>query len=171
MQPMTRLFSLILTVICFQVHRQKYLDNSVNTIKLRDPKTVEKTFGEDVNYLDKDSDQTEVANIDGKQILTMIFHPGGTINEFSEFKVSYNSKNSKPKLKIETKDFETAKKVKLGLTEKQVKKLLGPPTKRTTDNGLEIWTYESKTEDDLYFGRYDFKDGRLIQFWFGEEYP
>jgi hypothetical protein len=101
----------------------------------------------------------------------MIFHPGGTINEFSEIKVSYNSKDSKPKLKIKTKDFETAKKIKLGLTEKQVEKLLGPPAKRTTDKGLKIWTYESKTEDDLYFGRYHFKDGRLIQFWFGEEYP
>ena len=62
-----------------------------------------------------------------------------------------------------------AKKIKLRLTENQVKSKLGTPSQTSTDNGLTIWRYE-KT-DDLYFGRYDFKDGRLIQFWFGDDYP
>lgn len=169
---MKRLVSLFtLTIICFQVQGQTYRDNGVNTLKLRDAKTIENTFGRGVNYLEKNSEQMQVANSDGTQVLTMIMHPGGTINEFSEFKVCYNSTNETPKLKIETKDFETGRKIKLGLTRKQVEKILGPPTNKTIHKGLKIWRYETKDEDDLYFGRYDFKNGRLIQFWFGDEYP
>jgi len=147
----------------------KYRDNGVNGIKLRDPKTVAKVLGDGINYLDKDDDEKEVVNGDAKQLLTMIFHPGGTINEFCEFRVSYNTENLKTKCKIDDKDFITERKIKLGLTEQQVKNKLGTPSEITTDKGLIIWRYEKK--DDLYFGRYDFKDGRLIQFWFGEEYP
>ena len=99
----------------------------------------------------------------------MIFYPGGTIKDFYAFRVNYNPKNIRPNLKIETKDFVTGKGIKLGLTENQVKTKLGTPSKKSVENGLTIWRYEMK--DDLYFGRYDFKDGRLIQFWFGEEYP
>jgi hypothetical protein len=176
MQPMMRLLTILtLTVIHFQVFGQKtdlkYLDNSVNEITLRTPETVENVFGQDKNYVDQDDDQTEVVNNDGKQLLTMIFYPGGTINDFYAFRVSYNTRDLKPNLKIETKDFVTGKNIKLGLTENQVKNTLGTPTKIATENGLTIWRYETEEKDDLYFGRYDFRDGKLIQFWFGEEYP
>jgi hypothetical protein len=171
---MNRLLTIVpLTLICFhalgQLTDQKYRDNSVNGLKLRDPDTVEKVFGKGKNYVDPDDDETEVFNGDGKQLLTMVFYPGGTINDFYAFRVNYNPKNLKTNLKIETKDFVTGKGIKLGLTENQVKSKLGAPSKKLVENGITIWRYEMK--DDLYFGRYDFKDGRLIQFWFGEEYP
>jgi hypothetical protein len=176
MEPMKRLLTILtLTVIHFQVLGQKtdlkYLDNSVNKIKLRTPETVENLFGLGKNYVDQDDDETEVVNNDGKQLLTMIFYPGGARNDFYAFRVSYNTKDLKPNLKIETKDFVTGKNIKLGLTEDQVENKLGTPTKISTENGLIIWTYETEKNDDLYFGRYEFKDGKLIQFWFGEEYP
>jgi len=174
MQPMNILLTILtLTLICSQafgqVIDQKYRDNAVNEIKLRAPETVEKVLGKGRNYVDQDEDETEIVNGDGKQLLTMIFYPGGTTNDFYAFRVEYNSKELKPNLKIQTKDFVTGKKIKLGLTESEVKSKLGTPSQISTDNGLTIWRYEKK--DDLYFGRYDFKDGRLIQFWFGEEYP
>jgi hypothetical protein len=140
------------------------VDNSVNEIKLRTPDTVDRAFGQGKNYADQSDDETEVINSDGKQLLTMIFYPGGTINDFYAFRVSYNAKDLKPNLKIPTKDFVTGKKIKLGLTENQVKKTLGTPTKIETENGLTIWTYKIDDKDDLYLGRYDFKDGKLIQF-------
>jgi hypothetical protein len=176
MQPVKRLLT-ILTLTIFYSHvlgqttDPKYRENTVNQIKLRDPETVEKVLGKGKNYVDQDDDETEIINGDGKQLLTMIFYPGGTTNDFYAFRVEYNTGDSKPNLKIETKDFVTAKKIKLGLTENQVKSKLGTPSKKETNGGVTIWRYETGIEDDLYFGRYDFKDGRLIQFWFGERYP
>jgi uncharacterized protein YpmB len=176
MQPMKILLTILtLTIVYTQALGQKadpkYLDNSVNEIKLRTPETVEKVFGQGKNYVDQNDDETEVVNDDGKQLLTMIFYPGGTTNDFYAFRVSYNTKDLKPNLKIKTKDFVTGKNIKLGLTENQVESKLGAPIKISTENGLTIWNYETEDKDDLYFGRYDFKDGKLIQFWFGEEYP
>jgi hypothetical protein len=174
MQPMKILLTILTLTILYshvlgQTTDPKYRDNAVNGIKLRDQETVEKVFGKGKDYVDQDDDETEVVNGDGKQLLTMIFYPGGTTNDFYAFRVEYNTKDLKPNLKIDSKDFVTAKKIKLGLTEIQVKSKLGPPSQTSTDNGLTTWRYEKK--DDLYFGRYDFKDGRLIQFWFGDDYP
>lgn len=171
---MKRLLTILtLTILYSHVLGQKadpkYQDNAVSGIKLRDQETVEKVFGKGKNYVDQDDDETEVVNGDGKQLLTMIFYPGGTTNDFYAFRVEYNTKDLKPNLKIDTKDFITAKKIKLGLTEIQVKSKLGTPSQTSTDSGLTIWRYEKK--DDPYFGRYDFKDGRLVQFWFGYDYP
>ncbi len=144
-------------------------ENSVSNIKLRNPASVEKVLGKGINYLNEDDDETEVINSDGKQLLTMIFNPGGTINEFSSFRVEYNSENLQLNLKVKKREFVTGKDVRLGLTEDQVENKLGTPTNRSSNNGLTIWRYEC--EDDLYFGHYDFLDGRLVRFWFGFEYP
>lgn len=164
---------IILTIICTPVFGQKalpkYVENGVSGIKLRDQETVEKVLGKGKNYVDQNDNKTDVINDDGKQLLTMIFYPGGTINEFYAFKVQYNTEQLKPELKIETKDFVTSKKIRLGMTEKQVKIKLGAPAIIMTEEGLTIWTYYNKV--DLYFGRYDFRNGYLIQFWFGEDYP
>jgi len=148
-----------------------YRDNSVNEIKLRTPETVEKVLGQGKKFVDQNDHEMEVANGDGKQLLTLISYPGGTTNEFYAFRVEYNTNHIKTTLKIETKDFVTGRHIKLGLTENQVKSKLGAPSETTSENGLKIWNYKSKDEDDLYFGRYAFKDAKLIQFWFGDEYP
>ena len=116
MQPMKRLLTILtLTIICSQVLGQttdaKYRDKSVNEIRLRDPETVEKVLGKGKNYVDQDDDETEVGNSDGQQLLTMIFYPGGTTNDFYAFRVEYNTKDLKPNLKIQTKDFVTGKKI------------------------------------------------------------
>jgi hypothetical protein len=140
-------------------------------MQLRTPKTVEKVLGQGKNYIDPNDDETEVVTENGRQLLIMIFYPGGTINEFYAFLVSYNTKHLNPNLKIKTKDFVTGKNIKLGLTQSQVKSRLGTPSKITGDNGLTIWNYKTEDKANLYFGRYDFKNGKLIQFWFGEEYP
>jgi len=174
-QKHVKRFLTILALIAYsQVLAQKtnpaYLDNSVSGIKLRSQKTVEEIFGQGKNYIDQD-DETEVANKDGTQLLVMIFNPGGAINEFYSFRVSYNVRNLTPSLKIKTKRFITGKHIRLGLTERQVKSKLGIPTKIRTDNSLTIWNYEATDKDGLYFGQYDFKDGKLVQFWFGEDYP
>lgn len=176
MQPMKRFLTILtLTIIYSQTSGQKvdakYVDNSVNEINLRTPETVVRALGHGKNYMDESDYETEVINSDGKQLLTLIFYPGGTINDFYAFRVSYNTKDLEPTLKIQTQDFVSGKNIKLGLTENQVKKILGKPAKIKTKNGLTIWTYETGDMDDLYFGRYDFKDGKLIQFWLGEEYP
>jgi hypothetical protein len=176
MQPMKTLAIILTLTISYaqtwgQNSAPKYMDNSVNEIKLRTPESVEKVLGHGKDYVDQNDQETDVVNEDGSQILTMIFYPGGTINDFYGFRVSYNTKDLKPSLKIKTKDFVTEKGIKLGLTEKQVKSKLGTPPKIKAENGLTVWWYEIEDSEDLYFGRYDFKDGRLVQFWFGDDYP
>ncbi|MGC3943796.1 MAG: hypothetical protein QM762_04515 [Chryseolinea sp.] len=149
----------------------KYRDSSVSGIKLRNSESVEKMLGRGRNYQDPNVDETQVVNADGRQILTMIFYPGGTVNEVYAFRVSYNTENIHSDLKLAVSYFESGRKIKLGLTVEEVKSKLGTPSKVEIENGLTIWTYKSEIKDDLYFGRYDFRDEKLVQFWFGEEYP
>jgi hypothetical protein len=88
-----------------------------------------------------------------------------------EFKVRWNTSKIKPALIHESRNFVTRNKIRLGLTEKQLENKLGPPMHKSVENGITIWKYGEKGKDELYFGRYDFEGGRLIQFWFGEAYP
>ena len=166
---------LTFTIICSQSSGQSnqagFIDSSVNKIKLRTPGSVENVFGRGKNYVDQVDDETDVITSDGKQLLTMVFHPGGTSNDFYEFRVAYNTKDIRPELRISSNQFLTGKNISLGLTKRQVKKILGRPARIKTENGVTIWTFETSNKDDRYFGRHDFKDGKLIQFWFGEEYP
>lgn len=164
-------FTIIYAQTSGQGSQANFIDYSVNKIKLRTPETVENVFGRGKNYVDQADDETDVITSDGKQLLTMVFHPGGTINDFHEFRVAYNTKDIRPELRISSNRFVTGKNITLGLTKRQVKTILGRPARIKTENGVTSWTFETGNKDDRYFGRYDFKDGKLIQFWFGEQYP
>lgn len=150
--------------------KQKYYDSTLNGIRLRDPRTVEKVFKTTDNLIDPNDDQTEVTNEQGNQLLTMYFLPGDVINQFSQFKVEYNSQNKTTDLKLGEKEFVTGKGIRLGTTEKELIKVLGQPKEKRNESGLTIYLYRQEGEG-LYFGNYYFQGGRLIRFWFGEEYP
>ncbi|HEY5749434.1 MAG TPA: hypothetical protein VIU12_25375 [Chryseolinea sp.] len=121
------------------------------------------------NIVDNESEKAEVVNETGDQLLTMTFHPGDVVNQFSEFKVEYNSEKRAPKLKIRQKEFRTGKGIRLGTTEKQLTQALGNPKEKKKQG--DYWICYYKQDDGLYFGHYYFQNGKLVKFWFGEEYP
>lgn len=150
--------------------KQKYYDSTLNKIRLRDPRTIEKVFETTDNLIDSKDEQTEVTNEKGNQLLTMVFLPGDVVNQFSQFKVEYNSLNKVTDLRLKEKEFVTGKGIKLGTTEKELIKALGQPKEKREENGVTVYLYRQESEG-LYFGNYYFKGGQLIKFWFGEEYP
>jgi hypothetical protein len=138
-------------------------------MRLRDVQSVEKVIGTNDNMIDSQDEQTEVITINGDQLLTMTFHPGDVVNQFSQFKVEYNSKRKRSNYKIRDEEFLSGKGIKLGINEQKLVAALGQPREKKTDNDFVVYHY--KQEDGLYFGNYWFKNGRLARFWFGEEYP
>lgn len=102
------------------------------------------------------------------------------INEFSEFQVRYyNSVNQD--LKITQKNiFESENKIKLGITVGDLRSIKGEPykitTKQTTCFYYKIDDYENseflnRYNYPSYYANYEFKNGYLIEFSFGFEYP
>jgi hypothetical protein len=148
--------------------RPAFYDSTINGLHLRDPASIERIMGITDNIVDKDSERAEVVNESGNQLLTMLFHPGDVINQFSEFMVEYNTERKLPELRMHEKEFMTGKGIRLGITKKQLLETLGEPKEKKQD----AWLYYYKQENGLlYFGNYYFKDEMLDGFWFGEEYP
>lgn len=152
-----------------RLKKQTYYDSTLNGMRLRDVQSVEKVIGTKDNMIDSQDERTEVININGDQLLTMTFHPGDIVNQFSQFKIEYNSKKVKSIYKIGDKEFVSGKGIRLGINEQKLVAALGQPKEKKADNGFVVYHY--KQEDGLYFGHYWFKNGRLERFWFGEEYP
>jgi len=149
-------------------YRPQFYDSTINGLQLRDPASIERIMGIADNIVDKETERAEVINETGNQLLTMIFHPGDIVNQFSEYKVEYNKERKLPKLRINEKEFVTGKGVRLGLTKEQLSEALGKPNEKKEDT----WMYYYKQGNGLlYFGSYYFQDGMLAEFWFGEEYP
>lgn len=74
-----------------QLKNRLYYDSTLNHMRLRDVQSVEMVIGTKNNMIDSEDDETEVINTNGEQLLTMIFHPGDIVNQFSQFKIEYNS--------------------------------------------------------------------------------
>lgn len=119
--------------------------------------------------VDRQDEQTDVISVNGDQLLTMTIHPGDLVNQFSQFKVEYNINKVKSIYRIPDKEFVSGKGLKLGIDEQKLVAALGQPKEKKTESGVIVYYY--KQEDGLYFGHYWFKNGRLVKFWFGEEYP
>ncbi len=145
---------------------KKFYDPTLNGLRLRDPASIERIMGMTDNIVGGNN-ETEVINESRSQLLTMVFLPGDTVNQFSEFRVEYNSKWKLPKLKIDEREFVTGKGVRLGITEDQLLQALGEPKERKKEG---YWMYYYKHQNRYYFGNYVFEDGRLVMFLFGEEY-
>jgi hypothetical protein len=150
-------------------HRPQFYDSTINGLRLRDPASIERIMGITDNIVDNETEQAEVVNESGNQLLTLIFHPGDVVNQFSEFKVEYNTGRKLPKLRINEKEFITDKGIRLGITKEQLLKVLGQPKEKKQG---DCWMYYyTQGNGLLYFGNYYFEDGMLDGFWFGEEYP
>ncbi|MBD3271236.1 MAG: hypothetical protein GF384_01700 [Elusimicrobia bacterium] len=157
------------------------VDLSINKIILRDAQSAEKVLGEEIELDGMVVPKAHYYNKKKTEILTIVFHNGDQRNEFSEFIVRSSTEMIRgPIHRLPAVSyFKTGKGVRLGITKKELSKRLGRfyVEKENSEDKTTVLTYdisEKPTERydwSLYYGRYVFKDGRLIEFAFGFQYP
>ena len=159
-------------------------DTTIGPIKLLDTSKVLSFLGEDImDRLEENESlglpHTRVLSSDGKQQLTVIFHPGNVTHEFSEFEVAYPAEDRQQKYRVSEQEFITESGIKLGMTLGALKSIKGEPD--TVVQGEEILFKYIIEEGDsrflaryympLYYAYYTFDNGYLISAKFGFEYP
>lgn len=161
-------------------------DTTIGHISLVDTNYINSCLGD--NSMDRltkvgetdDLPHLSILSSDKKQLMTLYFHPGSVVNEFSEFKVSYNNGSNQKSKAWKEKEFETENGIKLGITIGDLKSIKGDPD-RVTKKEITCFHYTIADFEDSeflkrygypsYYADYKFKDGYLIEFRFGFEYP
>ena len=170
----------------------KVADFSVAGIKLNDAKSSRAVLGREISsrtdpaLIDDNTESPHAMAINkaGTQVLTFYFHEGDEVMAVSEFKISLASETKltgKPIKLAGIATFVTGKGIKLGLSEAQLTKILGPPQERSSTKDAVIFDYRIEDSEagkwfggytgDLYYGTYTFKAGKLTEFRFGFRYP
>jgi hypothetical protein len=194
----TALSLVLVTAVCLRAQDEpqkesvpKVADFSVAGIKLNDAKSSRAVLGRKISsgtdpaLIEDDTEMPHAMAINkaGTQVLTLYVHYGGEIMAFSEFRVSLASETKltgKPIKLAGVATFVTGKGIKLGLSEAQLIKILGPPQERSSVSGAVILEYRIEDPEagqllhypaDLYYGTYSFKAGKLTEFRFGFHYP
>ena len=157
-------------------------DTSIGEIFLINSQNVPQYLGEDImDRLEQGGlPNASVFSQDGKQRLTVYFHPGGVKNEFSEFQVEYAHQTGRKYRRVESKEFETESQVKLGMTMGTFRALKGEPDSISNEGPTTFfYTIDDMEHSDflgrylmpLYYATYTFENGYLVAFKFGFEYP
>lgn len=157
-------------------------DTLIGQISLVNSKNVQSFLGENVmdRLVDDGLPNSIVISKDSKQRLTFYFHPGGVKNEFSEFRVNYFDQKGRDEFVTDEKEFVTESGIKLGMTMGELRAIKGEPDSLTNN---ETITFHYRIDDfqnseflrsynmPIYYANYKFKNGYLIEFRFGFEYP
>jgi hypothetical protein len=117
-------------------------------------------------------------NDDSSQALALIFHPGGIALDVAEAIVETAGENpTYPRFPGGAPRFQSARGIHLGMSKSEVTRILGSADS-ASDHVLEYritkenggrWLEERNLP--VYFGTYEFRDGKLFRFSFGFEYP
>jgi hypothetical protein len=161
-------------------------DVSINKIHLADTTGIIALLGKNpMDRLTETGEDNEFPHIsvfskDRKQRFRLIFHPGGSSNEFYEFEVSYDFSNCRECIVADENEFMTESEVKLGITVGELKSLKGDPYHLLTGS-LDVLQYELNDFENShflqkygypkYYADYYFDNGYLVKFKFGFEYP
>jgi hypothetical protein len=184
-----RIFVFISIILsCLRVFSQSFVpDTAINRIVLVDSKSVQNILGKDCwNALieeDPDNAKVIVFNKGMTEKLELIFIEGNNTNNFSEFRISQIKKGSNSTkhkfLTLNEEHFESAKGIKLGISQKSVESKLGVKLERKQRKSGEVVLFFRKGKDNdrafrrhynsAYFGEYIFQNDHLISFSFGFE--
>ncbi len=159
-----------------------YPDTCIGMISLYQSNKIEKYLGKDPmsRILDDYFPSLNVLSSDKTQKLTVIFHPGSVVNEFSEFSISYNTDNEVETYITSDNEFITESGIKLGISIDELKGIKGIPASTIEDEtvlisykivGIENSEFLRRYNMPEYYARYKFENGKLIEFQFGFEYP
>ncbi|MDP4220714.1 MAG: hypothetical protein Q8896_09770 [Bacteroidota bacterium] len=153
-------------------------DTVLSGIIIQDRESSEKIIGTEYQ-LDR-NERLHYLSTDGREKLTLQFHPGDTKNEFAEFDVSLPRPNTRLK-RLPIEHFSTNNSIELGRSDSSVIEKLGTCFTRSMRKGVEVIRYEINDVEHsgflqrynmpLYYGEYFFKNHVLIRFRFGFEYP
>lgn len=175
-------------------------DTTVGPFKLFDAEGSKRHLGDSImEHLETGPDHAShakqphirVVSQERDELLTLIFHPGGVKNEFSEFKVERYRKDSFPIFKrIDVKEFKTGSGIELGMMDHQLTTIKGRPDTITQNGDTSVFHYRfdrdcaqgreicKKQKDFLdsynmpaYRATYHFVDGELIRLRFGFPMP
>ncbi|MGL3001375.1 hypothetical protein [Flavobacterium sp. RSSB_23] len=157
-------------------------DTSVVGIKIRNAESILNILGEKTK-LEGDSTYILYSN-DKKQKLELTIHPGESYNQVSIFNISYTYKSNLKLRQIKSKEFETEKGIKLGISKRQIIEKLGNCyiVKDSSKNSIEL-NYRLELPNDsktkilktnnlpIYYASYKLTNDKLESIEFGFEYP
>ncbi|WP_031453425.1 hypothetical protein [Flavobacterium chungangense] len=157
-------------------------DTSVVGIKIRNIESTLNILGKKTKLK---GDSTHVFySSDKKQKLGLTVHPGDYYSQVSVFNISYSGNSKKNFRQINSKEFETEKGIKLGITKRQIIEKLGTCyiVKDSTTNGISL-NYRLELPNDsktkllrsnnmpIYYAAYRLTNDKLENIEFGFEYP
>ena len=159
-------------------------DSSINGISLHSDSLVISLLGDDYEKSinsNADIPYLLVFNTKTNQLLTLYQHPGGVKGEFAELEVSgFKEYDKRHAIQISDKEFVTESGIRLNMTVGDLKSIKGEPdtiiVKETTTlvyklDKIDKSSFLERHNMPIYFADYEFKDGYLIRFKFGFEYP
>ena len=157
-------------------------DTSIVGIKIRNAESRLNVLGKKTK-LESDSTHVFYSN-DKKQKLGLTVHPGDYYNQVSIFNISYADKSKLNLRQINSKEFETEKGIKLGISKREIIEKLGTcyVAKDSTKNSIEL-NYRIELPNDSktklltsnnmpnYYATYRLTNDKLENIEFGFEYP
>lgn len=157
-------------------------DTSVVGIKIRNAESTLNVLGKETKLMG-DSTHLFYSN-DKKQKLELTVHSGDYYNQVSIFNISYADKSKLNLQQINSKEFETEKGIKLGISKRQIIEKLGTcyVVKDSSKNRIEL-NYRLELPNDsktkilktnnmpIYFATYKLTNDKLENIEFGFEYP
>ncbi|MCC6725955.1 MAG: hypothetical protein IT258_15715 [Saprospiraceae bacterium] len=157
-------------------------DTSVAGIKIRNIESSLTILGKQMKL---EGDSTHVFySSDKKQKLGLTVHPGENYSQVSIFNISYSDNSKQNVQQIKSKEFETEKGIKLGISKREIIEKLGTcyVAKDSTKNGL-VLNYRLELPNDsktkllksnnmpIYYAIYRLTNDKLENIEFGFEYP
>lgn len=162
-------------------------DTAVNTLKLADSRNTEKLFGAIWDKMSFEADgqppRLEIVNRDSTQVLRLMVNYGGSKDAADQFEVLAVDKHYKfPRklLRMNIDTFRTSRKITLLLPKDSVVSILGKKYTSSVDKkGNEELFYELDESNSFvkrynqwkYFIECSFRNGVLLDYSFGFEYP
>lgn len=157
-------------------------DTSVAGIKIRNVESTLNILGKQTK-LEGDSTHTFYST-NKKQKLGLTVHPGDYYSQVSIFNISYSNNSNQNFRQINTKEFETEKGIKLGISKREIIEKLGTcyVVKDSTNNGIAL-NYRLELPNDsktkllksnnmpFYYATYRLTNDKLENIEFGFEYP
>ena len=182
------IFLKIISIVCFANQNVDSIihDTTINSkIILRNSISIEKNLGDVMPKLNSDKDLPDVyfRNKSGTEYLRLVFFPGDVNNTVSLFEVSKADLSSAPLKSYQSvfPYFLTESGIKLGMTISDVVGKKGNQFKKASKGKMIVIKYSIDYEDNpkflaaynmpLYIAEYTFKNGILVKFIFGFEYP
>ena len=161
-------------------------DTSICNFVLESRSSIESVYGDimgDSANAEKGYETFYFSNVDTSEYLKLIFFPGNTRNAFSRFVVSkFDTRPENRRLYYsQCPTFVTENQIKLGITLAELEEIKGVEYLQTKEGDLDVYAYSYTIDPESEFYRkyrmpvysevYRFRDGKLVAFEFGFEYP